>query len=124
MPVIKILKDGRELASIIVPEEFEIRIVHVSPPAPVQQPVMPPTHATGLTATVPPVPAEPPRVAVAEQAKPEKRADETKEVGEVMREAIVKAEETSRKLAEAVEKEKERKEDISLIRRVIEELIS
>lgn len=130
MPVIKILKDGKELASILIPDEFEIRIVHADFPvhAQLQQQVAPSTHVTELTATIPPVPATPTRAAT-EQVKPEPRkVDETKEVVDVMKEAIARAEETSKKLASAVEKEigkgKEGKEDIAMIRKVLEELLS
>lgn len=139
MPTIKILKDGRELVSISVPDDFEIRVV----PTGAVQHVAQPALVAGLAATIPPVPtpaSEPaPEPARAEPSAGLSRsvsAGEEKEVGEIMEAALSKVEETSKRLAKAVRYAAsgsqggtesgagdERKEDIALIRKVIEQLV-
>lgn len=134
--LIRILKDGKELASISIPDEFEIRIVHTSPvtqitqqSAVVQSVTQPLIQATELAATLPPSPkpaeTEPASAEAPVAPKEVKKSDEAKDVSKIMEAAIAKAEETSKKLMAVVEKstDKEKSEDLSLIRKVIEQLI-
>lgn len=105
MPTVKILKDGKEIVSLFVPDDLEIRI------HPSAQPV------SELSAPIPPAPSvqhQPPK-----QSATGKK--EEVEVKEIMKTTLTKVEETSKKLMESLDKEK--KEDINLIRKVIEQIV-
>lgn len=132
MPIIKIIKDGVEVATIIVATPFEIRVVYGETVAVASAPMSEAKQGNATqreTTTAPPatsvVEPQPPVTTAAEQRRlvEEKSSEEVKEV---LTQEFPKVEETSRKIMKAVEDDKdkkEKKEDIALIRKVIEGLI-